>query len=170
MNFARQALPLADCEKNIIPVGIDTEKGGEVTFSAFTIPFENEKFWLEDRKTGIFTNLNTNIYTVNIPANTYGTGRFFIIISASTPKSTHQPHAGDKDVRVWTSNDKVIIKGEVSDKAICEVYDLQGKKIISRKLVDDELNTMDISSGLNGAYLIRVVDGVMVTTRKVVIF
>ena len=85
VNFARQALPLAESEKNIIPVGIDTEKGGEVTFSAYTVPIEDKKFWLEDRVTGIFTNLNTNTYTVTLPAKTYGTGRFFIIASTNTP-------------------------------------------------------------------------------------
>ena len=37
VNFARQALPMTDSEKNVIPVGIDTEKGGEVTFSAITV-------------------------------------------------------------------------------------------------------------------------------------
>lgn len=55
VNFARQALPLTDYDKNIIPVGIDSEKGGKVTFSAFTVPLENYKFWFEDRKTGTFT-------------------------------------------------------------------------------------------------------------------
>ncbi len=63
----RQALPLDGAEKNIIPVGIDTEKGGEVIFSAFTVPLGDKKFWLEDRRTGIFTNLNSNTYTVNLP-------------------------------------------------------------------------------------------------------
>ena len=118
VNFARQALPLTDYDKNIIPVGIDTEKGGEVTFSAFTVPLENYKFWLEDRTAGTFTNLNNNTYTVTLPAKTYGTGRFFIIASTNTPTGI-KPLAEDTGVRVWTSNDKVIIKGEVSDRAIC---------------------------------------------------
>ena len=32
VNFTRQALPMTDYDKNIIPVGIDFEKGGEVIF------------------------------------------------------------------------------------------------------------------------------------------
>ena len=79
VNFARQALPMTDCDKNIVPVGIDSEKGGEVTFSAYTVPLDNYNFWLEDRNTGIFTDLTGDTYTVTLPANTYGTGRFFII-------------------------------------------------------------------------------------------
>lgn len=73
VNFAQQALPMTDFNKNIIPVGIDSEKGGEVTFSAFTVPLGNNRFWLEDRTTGIFTDLILKSYTVTLPAKTYGT-------------------------------------------------------------------------------------------------
>ena len=168
VNFARQALPLADYDKNIIPVGIDSEKGGEVTFSAYTVPLGDNKFWLEDRTAGTFTNLNTNTYTVTLPAKTYGTGRFFIIASTNTPTGI-KPLAEDTGVRVWTSNDKVIIKGEVSDRAICTIYDMHGEKIVETQLVDGELNTVKLPSVLSGVYLVRVVDGVKVTTRKVAI-
>ena len=57
INFARQALPLADYDKNIVPVGLDFEKGGEVTFSATIVPIKPFKFYLEDRITGIVTNI-----------------------------------------------------------------------------------------------------------------
>ncbi|MCK7531788.1 MAG: hypothetical protein MZV63_12570 [Marinilabiliales bacterium] len=127
MNFARQALPIVDCTKNIIPVGIDSETGGEVTFAALVVPLENFTFWLEDRVKGIFTDLNKYTYTVTLPANTYGSGRFFIYASVNTPTDI-PPQPENYGVRVWTSNDRVIIKGSISDQAICEVYDLQGKK------------------------------------------
>ena len=154
VNFARQALPVMDAEKIIIPVGIDTEKGGEVTFSAYTVPLGNNKFWLEDRMTGIFTDLTTKSYTVTLPAKTYGTGRFFIIASTNTPTGIKdRPMEDGSDLRIWTSNDKVIIKGEVSERAICEVYDIQGKRILERRLADKELNIVDVPSGMYGVYL-----------------
>ena len=167
VNFARQALPISGANQIIVPVGIDSKKGGEVTFTAFTVPLGNYKFWLEDRTTGIFTNLNANTYTVTLPAETYGTGRFFIIASTNTPTGIEKPLAEDTSIRVWTSDKKVIIKGDVSDLAICEVYDLRGKKILETRLTDGELNTVTLPSGLHGVYLVRVVDGVKVITRKV---
>ena len=169
VNFVRQALPVEGCEMNIIPVGIDSEKGGEVTFSAYTVPLGDNKFWLEDRKAGTFTDLNNNTYTVTLPSKTYGTGRFFIITSANTPTGIEKPQADEKGIRVWTSNEKVIIKGEVSDRAICTVYDMRGQKIVETLLNDGELNTVSLPSDLHGVYLVRVVDGVKVTTRKVVL-
>jgi hypothetical protein len=48
-------------------VGIDFEKGGEVTFSADVEPLRNFKFILEDRETNTFTELNSAGYTVNLP-------------------------------------------------------------------------------------------------------
>jgi hypothetical protein len=61
----------------------------------------------------------------------------------------------------------VIIKGEVSDKAVCEIYNVNGKKILDIRLSGGELNTIAIPSGLKAVFIVRVTDGVKVTTRKV---
>jgi hypothetical protein len=169
VNYVRQALPLVGCSKYIIPVGIDSDKGGEVTFSADVEPLGNYKFWLEDRTTGTFTDLNANSYTVTLPSKTYGTGRFFIIASTNTPTGIEQPQAKGTDVRIWVTNDKVIIKGEVSDEANCEIYDTGGRQVVMTRLTDAELNTVIMPSASKGVYLVRVIDGRKVTTHKVAI-
>ena len=167
INFARQALPVADCDKNIIPVGIDLKNGGSVTFSADVELLGNYKFWLEDRKSGTFTDLNTNTYTVTLPANNYGTGRFFIIASTNTPTGMKPTQEENTGVRVWTSNDKVIISGEVSEKARCVVYNVSGKKILDKRLTGGELNTVTLPESSKGVLIVRVIDGVKVTTTRV---
>ena len=166
VNLARQALPVTGADKTVIPVGIDSEKGGEVTFSAFAVPLGSHNFWLEDRVTGMFTNLNTSTYKAALPANTYGTGRFFIIASTNTPTSVKDQQDGS-DLRIWVSHNKLIIKGEVSAGAICEIFDMNGRKLLSANLTGGELNTVDLPSHLSGILLIRVIEGVKVTTRKV---
>jgi len=85
VNFARQALPVDDCDKNAVPVGIDSENGGYVTFSAETVPLGSYRYYLEDRLTGAFTELGKDTYSVTLPSKTYGTGRFFVYTSLSTP-------------------------------------------------------------------------------------
>ncbi|MHC1733055.1 MAG: DUF2341 domain-containing protein [Bacteroidales bacterium] len=166
VNFTRQAIPLIDFEKSIIPVGIDTEKGGQVTFSANTVPIEDYRFWLEDRKTGIFTDLTNDSYTVTIPPMTYGTGRFFIVASATIPTAVESPRVDDTGLRIWTTVDKIIIKGEVSDRAICDVFNLQGQKILEVHLKDSDINTISLDPVPGGVYLIRVSDRAKVTTQK----
>lgn len=167
INFARQALPESYTGRNTVPVGIDSEKGGEVTFSAFTVPLGTNKFWLEDRVTGIFTDLSLKSYTVNLPAKTYGTGRFFIYASVNTPTDIEKPLADENGLRIWTAGDRVIIKGEVGDKAICEVFDINGKLLLKRILPDNSLNTVDMPQNLQGVFYVRIIDGTKIVSRKV---
>ena len=75
VNFAQQALPVGDAAKSVVPVGVDAEKGGLVTFSASVRPIGNGTFYLEDKVTGTITDLSKDTYTVNLPASTAGTGR-----------------------------------------------------------------------------------------------
>jgi len=169
VNFSRQALPPIDFDKNVIPVGIDTERGGQVTFSADIVPLDNCRFWLEDRLTGTFTELNDDTYTVTLSPNTYGTGRFFILASANTPVSSDTPQVKDAGVRIWTAYDMIIIQGDVGNGAICEVYNLNGQTILRSMLNDAYLNTISLSTVPDGIYIIRVVDDAKITTRKVAV-
>jgi hypothetical protein len=84
VNFTRQALPISGADQLKVSVGIDSEKGGEVKFSAVTVPIGTQRFWLEDKVTGILTDLTKGTYTATLPAKTYGSGRFFIVASANT--------------------------------------------------------------------------------------
>jgi len=169
VNFARQALPLAGAEGIKVPVGVDFKNGGEVTFSAFTIPIGTSRFWLEDRVTGTFTDLTTKSYTVTLPANTFGDGRFYIISSANTPTTVKHPGDDDPSLRIWISGSNLIIKGELGEKALYELYDLNGKTIMDGHLEGNELNIINLPGKLHGVYVVRVVDGLKITTRKVAV-
>jgi hypothetical protein len=169
INFARQALPLVDYDKISVPLGIDSEKGGEVTLSASTVPIGNNRFWLEDRVTGIFTDLTTKSYTVTLPPNTFGTGRFFIIASTNEPTAIDLPENDDSDVRIWNTGNRVIVKGNINEGAICEIYELHGRKIIEHRLTDNQMNIIDLPYGIKGIIFIRVNDGVKVIVRKLTV-
>ena len=151
----------------VIPVGIDYKDGGEVTFSATTVPVDGRRFWLEDRTTGIFTDLSLKSYTVNLPADTYGTGRFFIIASANTPTAVRHPAGQEGDLRIWVSGRRVIIQGEVNEGSLCELFDLQGRKLLEQYLADGERNAVDLPAGLHGLVMVRVTDGLNMVTTKV---
>lgn len=168
VSFTRQALPVDGAPGIVIPVGVDSEKGGEVTFSAYTVPLGRNKFWLEDRAKGIFTDLTKKSYTVTLPAKTYGTGRFYIVTSISLPRRpTHPVH--ESSLRIWSSNGNVIVQGAVSETAVCSIFNVHGELIVETKLTDGYLNTIQIPAGSKGVCLVRVTDGLIVTTGKVVI-
>ncbi|MCU0458726.1 MAG: DUF2341 domain-containing protein [Bacteroidales bacterium] len=169
INYTRQALPLSGADTLFIPVGIDYKKGGEVIFSATTIPVEDRRLWLEDRVTGIFTDLSLRNYTVTIPANTYGTGRFFIIASTNTPTSIDRPGADAGELRIWISGGRLVIKGLVTGGSLCELFDIQGRKLMEESLSDGELNTIELPAGLSGVVVVKVTNGNVIETRKLAI-
>jgi hypothetical protein len=169
-SFARQALPITGYEKNVITVGINCEKGGNINFSAFVVPLEDSRFYLEDRQLGLFIDLNAREYNVTIPARTYGTGRFYLHTTRTTGDNI-KPKPEDTDLanlQVWPLEGRLIISGTVSDKAMCEVYDLTGRKIVDVRLTDGERNTVDMPAGSYGYFIVRIIEGSKLTTRKVV--
>jgi hypothetical protein len=170
-NMTRQALPVTNCDKYIIPVGIYTENGGEMVFSADIIPLSGYKFYLEDRSAGIFTDLNEAGYSVNIKPATYGTGQFYIHTSGSvlTGIDSEKKISDSDNLKIWVSDKTLIIKGNVGSKASCEVYDLNGRKVLIKSLGEGEMNSVAMPSGSRGVFIVRVKDGLKIHTIKAVI-
>jgi len=169
VNYTRQALPVSGADTLVIPVGVDFKDGGEVTFSAETVPVDGRRFWLEDRVAESFTDLSLKSYTVTLPADSYGTGRFFIIASTNTPTDINRPEAPEGDLRIWISGDRLVIQGEIGYGSLCGLFDLQGRKLLEQQLTDDGMNIVELPVGLHGVLLVRVTDGPVVITRKLVI-
>jgi hypothetical protein len=170
-NFARQALPPADFESTSIPIGISCAEGGSVTFSANVVPLQHFRFYLEDRNTGIITNLNTCTYTTEIPSNTYGTGRFYLK-TTYTDRRENKSDENNSDLlnlKVWSSEHKIIIDGEVSSQATATIYDLQGHTIMVKKLTDTSYNIIDVPATVKGLCIVNVKDGTRKLSIRVVV-
>jgi len=168
-NFTRQALPSDMAGTTAVPVGLDFASGGEVTFSAYTIPLEGSRFWLEDKVTGTITDLNTKSYTVTLPANSFGTGRFYIIASANSPTDVELPGADNGGLKIWNSGGRVIIQGEVSEGSLCEIYTMNGSMIAETRFAGGEMNSIALPAGSRGMLIVKVTDGPKVVTRKIAV-
>lgn len=165
--FAMQALPEDGATVNLIPIGIDFAKGGKVTFSAETEAFRNYNYWLEDRTTGIFTDLSVNSYSVDLPAQTFGTGRFFIHVTVGRNFRPQTSHCNLLKIHIWASqNREVYVQGATSDKAYLEVFDTQGHIIYERKLSESQFQSFIIPEITRGLYLVRLTDGVKTTITR----
>lgn len=168
INYTRQALPLSVADTIIVPVGVDTEDGGEVVFSAATVLAGSNRFWLEDRTAGTFTDLSSATYTVTLPAKSYGSGRFYIIASTNTPTGVKLPEQ-EAGLRIWSSFGKIIIKGSVTRGSVCELFDISGRKLLQQYLADGGMNFVDLPAGVHGVIVVRVTDGEKVVSRKVAV-
>jgi|WetSurMetagenome_2_1015567.scaffolds.fasta_scaffold00144_3 hypothetical protein len=170
-NFTRQALPLPESDTTTIAVGVDTRNGGTVTFSAYVIPLVNYTCYLEDRATAIYTDLSTGTYNAQIAADTYGTGRFYLkaIRTGNSQRRSPADNPDMNDIRIWKSNDKIIIQGETGSNATAEMYDVQGHIILKTRLAGASLNTINVPADANGVYIVIVRDGGKVYRQKIAV-
>ncbi len=171
VNYAQQALPSEGIDSLIIPLGIDCAAGGEITFSAETEPLDGYNYLLEDRTTSTLTDLSTDTYTTTVPVNTYGTGRFYLRLKDGT-KTDIDPTPEDPgllNVRLWATDNVVYVKGQVSADAIATIYDINGRAMQEKNLIEGTYNTFAVNNAVNGVYIVRIVDGAKQITKKVVI-
>jgi predicted outer membrane repeat protein len=171
VNYARQALPLTDIDSVIVPIGIDTRTGGEITFSAEAITFKSYRYLLEDRQKGIFVDISKRNYKTTVAPESFGTGRFFLHTAYADRRNKQPGFTNDasSEVRIWAYGNDVIIKGPLSAGARCEIFTLQGQIVLSAILREEELNTISTTLHLKGTYLVRVTDGIKVHTAKIFI-
>jgi hypothetical protein len=170
-NFTRQALPLPEGDTITTAVGLDTWNGGFVTFSAYVVPMVNYTYYLEDRLTGIYTDLRAGTYTAQVPADTYGTGRFYLkaIRTGNSQRRSPADNPNLNEVRIWKSGTRVIIQGTLGSNATAEMYDMQARMILKNRLTGSSLNTIDLPSDAGGVYIVIVRDGSKVYRQKIVV-
>jgi fibronectin-binding autotransporter adhesin len=169
INYAQQALPSSDIDSLMIPLGVDCAAGGDVTFSAETEPLDGYSYLLEDRTSGTITDLSTATYTTTLPANTNGTGRFYLRLKEGS-KTDVDPTPEDPDllnVRLWANDNVVYVKGAVSEKAIATVYDLQGRLVYQNYLTEGTYNSFTVPNATGGIYIVRITDKSKILTKKV---
>jgi hypothetical protein len=127
------------------------------------------RYWLRDTETGSLTDLSADSYKVVIPPDTYGTGRFYLVASVRPPSARQDQDLTDPQLQIWAFSGDIIIKGEAGVGASCEIFDMHGSKILEERLNGGDLNTVDVPSGYHGVFLVRVTDGMNITTAKVVL-
>lgn len=168
-NFMIQAVPDTQLDKNVVPVAVNFLKGGTVTFSGFVVDLPGgTKIYLEDRIANVRTDLSTSAYTVTLPANTAGTGRFFII-PGNLISAVENNEVKPKELTVWYANRQINIGGNQSGKAIANLFDISGKLLYQFKLPNVELNQIGAPSRCKGIYLLQILDGNKQTIHKLVI-
>lgn len=168
--FAMQALPEDSVTANLIPIGVDFAKGGKLTFSADTETFRNYKYWLEDRETGIMTDLSVEDYSVDLPAQTFGIGRFFLHLKVGRPNRSQTSQHGFNEIRIWITHNRVVnVQGNISAESFCEVFDIHGRRIYENNLSANSFHSFSIPDITSGIYIVRVTDGDKATISRVLI-
>ena len=158
VDFTLQCLPDQNIDQYVIPLGLDSKEGGDITFTAETVNLPSGcQVLLEDRTAKRFTRLDQKdaSYTANVSADTKGTGRFFLHTSdviSGDQSLENQPY------NVSSIGKLIYINGEVSDKAMFCLYSVNGKLLANFKAENQVQNHLDASGFPSGVYILTVVD------------
>jgi len=171
VQLANQSLPYNDLNDVVVPLAVNADQGVQISISldpASTIP-EANFVYLEDNVKNSWSLLNSSDYTFTPSVALSGTGRFFLHFSANTLSVEDNVWNG---LQIYTaaSSKLLIIKGQLSNSTTANLYDLQGRLILTRELNQySTKNEIDISSISTGIYTVKVDSGNQTKTQKVII-
>ncbi|WP_400079167.1 FG-GAP-like repeat-containing protein [Winogradskyella sp. R77965] len=168
--IALQALNPSDLVNTIIPLGVNSNQGEQITFSISetTLPSHIEVY-LEDNITNTVTLLNFGDYTFTPNVSLNGTGRFYLHISSSA-LSIGENELDYIQIYTTTNPKSLIIKGELDAASMVSLYDIHGRLVLN-KIINhlDLINTIDISAIGTGVYFAKVFNDNQSKTQKLII-
>ncbi len=155
--LAIQTLPKEDIESMIIPVGLISEENEEIKFSAKVKNLPADvNLYLEDRLKNEFINLTEQDYIRIVGQKTNNIGQFYIHISSKKIESNDLvSQAGDVINFYKLNRNELVIKG-VKTKVEVFIYNMLGKKLVTKKLTKVGESTVDVSNLSTGVYIVSL--------------
>ncbi len=168
--FALQALSSTDVSNVVIPLGVNASQGEQLRFNIqeSTLP-ETVNVYLDDVVANTTTLLNSGDYVITPSTNLSGTGRFFLRTSEES-LSTVENNLDAIEIFAENTSKEIIVRGQLSEDTIIELYDIQGR-IVSSTLLDNtnlenRINTASISAGV---YVVKLQNNTQQKSQKVII-
>ena len=171
-SMALQTLSSTDLNDVTIPLGVNANLGEQLTFSIadMTLP-ATVKVYLEDVVANTVTLLNNSDYVITPTTALSGTGRFFLRTSQDALSNVE--YSIDKlDIFTLKASDELVVNGQLSDSnnAILNLFDIQGRLVLTTELDNTSLqNRINVSSINAGVYIVTVQDNGHEKTKKVII-
>ena len=157
VNFKKQALPNSDYENMIIPVGINSETGKEITFSLETSNLPSGiKVFLEDKLTNTFTRLDENEsnYKITLLSNSH-IGRFYIHTKSSALNI--DSNLLFENVSIYKTNNTTLrIAGLQSENASIKLFNVLGKQVLSTSFKSKGISEITLPKLVKGVYIVQL--------------
>lgn len=168
--FATQAIGETDYNDTTIALGVNANMGEQLTFSITenTLPTSIEVY-LDDTFANTSTLLNTSDYIFTPAENLNGTGRFYLRFSNSALSVSDHLFDG---VSIYTNpnNKTVNIAGQLAEGTSAYLYDIQGRLVNSKALESNStLHSIDANNLHTGVYIVKLVNGTILKTEKVIL-
>ncbi|MCA0132451.1 T9SS type A sorting domain-containing protein [Winogradskyella alexanderae] len=169
-NMALQALALSDVSDVIIPLGVDSNIGEQVTFNtAFSSIPETINVFLDDTVANTSTLLNANDYVLTPTVNLNGTGRFFLRFTDSALSSIENSITDYKIIADY-SGDSIIVSGLFDNSVEANIYDIHGRLMSKSKLNSNtQIQSISTAQLTTGVYIVEVKNDRVNLTKKVIV-
>jgi hypothetical protein len=169
-DYGVQSLPQKDYEKMIIPIGINATAGTNITISTSIINLPTGiSVYLEDKETGIFTELNEeSTFTSTLSSDLNGIGRFYLYTTSQVLDLIDTPILNENISMYMTSVKNLRIVGVQNEQATLRIYNILGKKILNTHFIGNGLN--DIALPLNitsGIYIVQLTTSTKKLNKKI---
>ncbi|WP_323786927.1 T9SS-dependent choice-of-anchor J family protein [Psychroserpens sp.] len=169
--MALQALNSSNLSDVTIALGVNANQGEQITFSIsdMTLP-ASVNVYLEDVVENTLTLLNNSDYVMTPSTALSGTGRFFLRASEDA-LSTLDNSLDMLNIFAVNASDELVISGQLAEEnTMLNLYDIQGRLVLSTKLNDSILqNRIDVSSVNAGVYIVTVQNNSQEQTKKVIL-
>ena len=170
--MAIQALPYDDFNDVVVPLGIKSDAGIELTIgldaATTTLP-SNINIYLEDNVTNTLTLLNTGDYVFTPTTALDTTGRFFVHFS-SMALSTDQYAVNEVLIYTNQASKIVVVNGQLNTNTTAIIYDTLGREVLQQILDSSKTtNTINVNALKAGIYIVQLYSNSQRRTQKVLI-
>lgn len=170
VDLAIQCLSFEDMESVVVPLGMNASVGDNIIINIHENDLsEDINIYLEDNLDNTFTLLNSNTYSFTAIEDLEGTGRFFLHFSPSTLSNDSNTLNG-LEIYTSTNPDLLNINGMLVGKTQLDLYDVQGRLVLSRVLESgSNTNSINIEALQSGVYIVKLDVSGAIRTEKVII-
>ena len=154
--FETQALPNADFDTMVIPLGVKAAAGKEINFSAEALNLPADvKVFLEDKQTNTFVRLDevNSEYTVTLSESLNGIGRFYVHTSSAVLSISNEELLA---ISMHSLNKKIYFSGLPLGKTKVKVFDVLGKIVLEKSITETTkfISADNLNSG--NVYIVRL--------------
>ncbi|MFD1016028.1 T9SS type A sorting domain-containing protein [Winogradskyella rapida] len=168
--IALQSLNSMDLAELSIPLGVNANQGEQITFKIedTTLPL-SANIYLDDVVANTSTLLTESDYIITPSANLLGTGRFFLRISEDALSSDDRNFEA---INMYYSkpNKSLIVAGQLQENTYIDIYDMQGRKVLSSALKASLLeNHIPLTACNAGVYVVNLKNKTEQKSQKIII-
>jgi hypothetical protein len=139
--------------------------GEEITFSieSTNLP-EGVGVSLEDKKTGVFTNLSESTYTTTLTEAANGVGQFYIHTAG---KALNTDDLNIENISVYKSSSNEITITGLNTEATFTMFSLLGKQILQTKVAANAVSKINLPSLSTGIYIVKLNSSLGTIIKKI---